>query len=288
MRRVLPRLELAAARLLLGLSRALGPRAASDAGGWLARMVGPLLPVSRIARANLARVLPELDAAARRRVLWGMWENLGRTVAELPHLAAMRWEIEGAEHLAPLVERGGPAILVSGHLANWEVLPPALATLGIRMGSVYRAADNAEVDALVNRLRAAAAGPEEALPLFPKGVAGARAAMRHLAAGGVLGMLADQKLNDGIPVPLLGHTAMTAPAPAALALRFRCPLVPGRVQRLGACRFRLVVEPSLPLPEAGGDRQAAVAAVTAAINDRLSAWIRERPAEWLWLHRRWP
>jgi len=49
-----------------------------------------------------------------------------------------------------------------------------------------------------------------------------------------------------------------------------------------------VVEPSLPLPEAGGDRQAAVAAVTAAINDRLSAWIRERPAEWLWLHRRWP
>lgn len=294
MRRLLPRLELAAARLLLRLSRALGPRVASDAGGWLARVVGPLLPVSRVARANLARAMPELDAAARRRVVRGMWDNLGRTVAELPHLPAVRWETEGAEHLAPLALRGGPAILVSGHLANWEVLPPALASLGIRMGSVYRAADNAAVDALVNRLRAEAVGGggpgEEALPLFPKGATGARAAMRHLAAGGVLGMLADQKLNDGIPVPLLGHVAMTAPAPAALALRFRCPLIPGRVQRLGACRFRLVVEPPLPLPqpEEGGDRQAAVAAVTAAINDRLSAWIRERPAEWLWLHRRWP
>lgn len=289
MRRLLPWLELAAARLLLRLSRTLGPRVASDLGGWLARRVGPLLPVSRVARANLARALPELDAAARRRVVRGMWDNLGRTVAELPHLGALRWEIEGAEHLAPLAQRGGPAILVSGHLANWEVLPPALAGLGIRMGSVYRAADNAAVDALVNRLRAEAGGPgEEALPLFPKGATGARAAMRHLSAGGVLGMLADQKLNDGIPVPLLGHVAMTALAPAALALRFRCPLIPGRVQRLGACRFRLVVEPPLSLPEEGGDRQAAVAAVTAAINDRLSAWIRERPAEWLWLHRRWP
>jgi KDO2-lipid IV(A) lauroyltransferase len=291
-RRFLALLELAAARLLLRLSRALGPVRASEAGGRLARLLGPLLPVSRVARANLARAMPELDAAARRRVLRGMWDNLGRTVAELPHLPALRWEIEGAEHLAPLTERGGPAILVSGHIANWEVLPPALERLGIRMASVYRAADNAAVDALVNRLRAAAILGGEPLPLFPKGAIGARAALRHLAAGGVLGMLADQKLNDGIAVPLLGLTAMTAPAPAALALRFRCPLIPGRVQRLGPCRFRLVVEPPIPLPPAlpdgGGDRQAAILAVTTAINDRLSAWIRERPAEWLWLHRRWP
>jgi len=279
-------LEEAAARLMLALCRRLGPVASSNLGGFLARSIGPLLPVSRVARRNLARALPELDAAARRRVVRGMWDNLGRVAGELPHLPEMQWEIEGAEHLAPLRERGGPAILVSGHLANWEVLPPALAALGIRMGSVYRAAGNAAVDALVNRLRAEAVEGRP-LPLFPKGAAGARAALKHLSQGGVLGMLTDQKMNDGIPVPLLGHEAMTAPAPAQLALRFRCPLIPGRVERLGPCRFRLVVEPPLPLPE-GGDRQAAIRAVTQAINDRLSAWIRERPAEWLWAHRRWP
>jgi KDO2-lipid IV(A) lauroyltransferase len=38
----------------------------------------------------------------------------------------------------------------------------------------------------------------------------------------------------------------------------------------------------------GPDRQAQILALTTAINDRLSAWITERPAEWLWLHRRWP
>lgn len=280
------RIEYAAARLVLALARWLGPVRASDCGGRLARALGPLLPVSRIARANIAAGLPGLPAAARQAVLRDMWENLGRTVAELPHIAALRWEVEGAEHLAGIAAGGGPAIMISGHLANWEVLPPALAGLGIRMGSVYRAADNRAVDGLVKDCRAAAIAGEP-LPLFPKGAGGARAALRFLAQGGVLGMLADQKLNDGIAVPLLGRLAMTAPAPAQLALRFGCPVVPGRVQRLGACRFRVVVEPPLALP-AGADRQASIQALTLAINDRLSAWIAERPAEWLWLHRRWP
>ncbi|MBL6454922.1 lauroyl acyltransferase [Belnapia sp. T6] len=280
------RLETAAARLLLGLSRRLGPRRASDCGGWIARTIGPLLPVSRIARRNLARALPLLPAAERDRVVRAMWDNLGRTVAELPHLPVLEWEMVGREHLVPLMEHGGPAILVSGHIGNWEVLPPALATLGIRMGSVYRAADNDAVDRLIRECRAAAVEGEP-LPLFPKGSTGARAALRYLSGGGVLGMLADQKLNDGIAAPLLGLSAMTAPAPAQLALRFGCPIIPGHVERLGPCRFRLVVEPPLPVPP-GPDRQVQILALTTAINDRLSAWITERPAEWLWLHRRWP
>ncbi|TDI67761.1 MAG: lauroyl acyltransferase, partial [Alphaproteobacteria bacterium] len=31
-----------------------------------------------------------------------------------------------------------------------------------------------------------------------------------------------------------------------------------------------------------------VAKITAAINKLLEGWIRERPADWHWLHRRWP
>ncbi|RAI60886.1 lysophospholipid acyltransferase family protein [Roseicella frigidaeris] len=279
-------LERAAVALVFRLARWLGPERASDLGAAVAGWLGPRLPVSRVALDNLALALPERGAAEHRRILRGMWANLGRTVAELPHLSAMRWEFAGAEHLAPIAAGGGPAILVSAHLANWEVIPPALAGLGIRVGSVYRAADNRAVDALVNGLRAHAVAGEP-LPLFPKGAQGARAALKFLAGGGVLGMLADQKLNDGIAVPLLGHLAMTAPAPAQLALRFRCPVIPGRVQRLGPCRFRLAVDPPLSLPELA-DRQAAIRAMTLAINDRLSAWIRERPEEWLWLHRRWP
>ncbi len=36
----------------------------------------------------------------------------------------------------------------------------------------------------------------------------------------------DQKMNDGVEATLFGRPAMTAPAMAALALRFRCPVIP--------------------------------------------------------------
>jgi len=126
-----------------------------------------------------------------------------------------------------------------------------------------------------------------ALPLFPKGAAGARAALRHLAGGGVLGLLADQKMNDGLAVPFLGHLAMTPAAPAQLALRFRCPLIPGRVERLGPARLRIRIEPPLSLPETG-DRGRDLQELTAAINARIGTWVTERPGDWLWFHRRWP
>jgi Kdo2-lipid IVA lauroyltransferase/acyltransferase len=291
----LQRLEAALLHVLLRLFRALGPVRASNLGGAAARAVGPWLPVSRIAHRNLELALPELDAAARRRVVRGMWDNLGRTVAELPHLPALRrivagsgdgpgWELVGEETLLTLAERGGPAIFFSGHIGNWEMLPPVAAAYGIRLSSAYRAAANPAVDAMVTALRHAAVGG--AVPMFPKGSVGARAALAHLARGGFLGLLMDQKLNDGIAVPLFGRPAMTAPSLAALALRFRCPVIPGHVQRVGPARFRLVCEPPMVLPDTG-DRQADVRAVTEAVNGCLERWIRERPEAWLWLHRRW-
>jgi KDO2-lipid IV(A) lauroyltransferase len=111
--------------------------------------------------------------------------------------------------------------------------------------------------------------------------------MAHIARGGRLGMLVDQKLNDGIEARLFGLRAMTAPAPAALALRTRCAVVCAHVERLGPARLRVIVERPLALPDTG-DRSADIAALTQQINDVLECWIRARPESWLWLHRRWP
>ena len=289
---VLDRAEAWVVGALIGLLRRLSPQAASNLGGAVARAIGPWLPVSRVAYRNLELALPELDRAARRRVVLGAWENLGRTVGELPHLAGLRqdtpsgpgWEMVGEEHLLALAERGGPAIFFSGHIANWEMLPPATAAYGMVLSSMYRGAKNPLVDQMLIRLRQEALGRE--VPLFAKGAAGARAALAHVKAGGFLGMLMDQKMNDGIPARLFGREAMTAPALAALALRFRCPVIPGHVERIGPARFRLVCEAPMELPSSG-DRQADIAAVTQAVNDWLERWIRARPEEWLWLHRRW-
>ncbi len=100
-------------------------------------------------------------------------------------------------------------------------------------------------------------------------------------------MLIDQKMNDGIPIPFFGHDAMTAPAVAQLALKFRCPVLPTRAERLGGARFRLTVLQPIKLPDTG-NREADIRTLMTQINNMLESWIIERPEQWLWLHRRWP
>jgi Kdo2-lipid IVA lauroyltransferase/acyltransferase len=287
------RLEALLVQALLGLLRRLRPESSSNLGAAVARTIGPLLPVSRVAHANLAAALPALSAADRARVVRGVWENLGRTVAELPHVAGLRrdapsgpgYEIVNAEALTRLAASGGPALLVSAHIGNWEVLPAACAACGVPFSSVFRAAANPLVDQVIQGLRRQAVGQD--VPMFNKGATGARGALGHLMRGGCVGMLVDQKMNDGIAARLFGMPAMTAPAAAAFALRFRCPVICGHVERIGPARFRMVVEDPLKLPDSG-NRQADIAALTQQINDVLERWIRARPESWLWLHRRWP
>lgn len=283
--------EAAIARAVFALFGALGPVRASNLGGFLARTIGPLLPVSRVGERNLAIAFPERDAAWRRETVKAAWDNLGRVVAEYPHLPHLKrtasgpgWELVGDRVMQDAAARGGPAIFVSGHIANWELLPPVVAHFGIVLASVYRAPTNPAIDRVILRFRQAAQAPLAA-PFFPKGAEGARATLSHLKRGGHLGMLLDQKMNDGIEARLFGTRAMTAPALAQLALRYRCPVIPGRAMRLGPARYRFEAEPPMPLPDSG-DRAADVAALTQAVNDTLERWIRERPAEWLLFHRR--
>jgi KDO2-lipid IV(A) lauroyltransferase len=272
--------------------RQLGPVQASDLGGWLARMAGPSLSVSAIANTNLQHAFPEFDAGQRDGIIRAVWDNLGRTVAELPHLATLTrtaagpgWELQGEEHVDALRGPNKPALFFSGHFGNWEMVLPIAAQLGLPVAGFYRASSNLRVNAIVQTMRLAALGP--AVSMFAKGSAGARAALLHLQGGGSLGMLTDQKMNDGIAVPFMGRDAMTAPALAQLALRFDAPIIPVRIVRLGPARVRMVCEAPLATNRSG-DRKADVFALTLAMNQTLERWIRADPASWLWLHRRWP
>jgi Kdo2-lipid IVA lauroyltransferase/acyltransferase len=267
--------------------RALGPARASSLAGSVAAAIGPHLGPSRIADRNLAAALPDLTPAARKRIIAQVWRNLGRNVGELPHLAALTrngqgpgWELAGAENLPQ-----GQAIFFSAHCGNWEMILPIAAQLGLAVSGAYRRASNPAVEDVIQGLRAAAHGDQ--VTMFPKGAAGARAALAHLAQGGSLGLLVDQKMNDGIAVPFFGRPAMTATAPAQFALRFNLPLVPVRVERIGPARLRLICEAPLAVPRTG-DRATDILAITTALNARVEAWVRADPGSWLWLHRRWP
>lgn len=279
------KLEAALVYGVCGLFRALPLDRASALGGWIGRTVGPLLPNNARARRNLTRAFPEKSKAEIDAILSGMWDNLGRTIAEYPHLEQIgreRVELVGVEHVDALREDGKAGILVSGHLANWEVQSVVARLLGLEVGVVYRAPNNPIVGELLVKLRGAATGMQ-----IPKGPDGARILLRHLTKGGHVGMLIDQKMNDGIPVPFFGRDAMTAPAAAVLGMKMQLPLCPARTERLEGARFRVTVLPPEEYPTSG-DRNADARILMERLNRLLEDWIRDRPAQWLWIHRRWP
>ncbi len=280
------RVEAVFVAVFFGLCRILPLDLASWFGGWLGRRIGPHLGVTAQARANIAAAFPNLPADRIERIIRGMWDNLGRVAAEYPHLRRIRVfpsggrvEVCGLDHVERALAGGRRMILFSGHLANWEILPLAAAQYGLDSAQIYRTANNPFVDRMVMRWRG------ELGEVIPKEAVGRRA-MTALRRGAHLSILVDQKLNEGIPVPFFGRPAMTAPTVALLALRYDCDVLPVRVERVGGVRFRLKIEPPLKLSDTG-NRAADVAAIMAAVNGTLERWIRERPEQWFWVHRRW-
>jgi KDO2-lipid IV(A) lauroyltransferase len=274
---------------VMGLFRVLGLRRASDLGGWLARTIGPKIPVTRRARRNMERALPELSEAQRERFIVEMWDNLGRTFAEYPHLdkfwavkPGARIEIIDIEHARAAIRRGKGGLFVSGHCGNWELMPRCIGDIGEKGTLLYRPPNNPYVDAWIAKQR------RIGLPtLAAKGGESVRALIRTLKDGGFLAMLIDQKMNEGLSVPLFGRPAMTPTGAPSLALRHSAPIVPVWCERLPDQHFRVTVYPEIPLPNTG-DRDKDVYELALKLNQFLEARIRENPANWLWLHSRWP
>jgi KDO2-lipid IV(A) lauroyltransferase len=281
-------IEGALLRAVWGLFAAMSPERASGVAGSLARSIGPRLATSRTARRNLTDSFPDLPGERIEAIVRDVWENLGRVAGEFPHLPNLdiyrdpRVVIEGVEHIDRLRDDGKPGIFFTAHIGNWELAAIAVTQRGLPLGVVYRAANNPTADDLIRRGRANLPGE-----LLPKGREGAKRAIAILQGGGHLGLLPDQKMNDGISVPFFGRPAMTAPAVAQFALKYHCPLVPIHVVREGGFRFRVIVEPPLDIRPTG-DRHIDVAAITTEVNRVIEGWIRARPGQWLWLHRRWP
>jgi KDO2-lipid IV(A) lauroyltransferase len=263
--------------------------AASTLMGALFRTLGPYVRVSRRADRNLQLAFPDMSSRQITDVVRRMWDHLGRLVAEYAHLDDLRCfqknsrtEVINAGILAETKRPGGGAIVITGHIGNWEAQGFAATDQGVRASVVYRAANNPLVDRQIYNLRKPIVEAQ-----FAKGPSGVRGILKHLKSGGVVAMLVDQKMNDGLPIPFFGRDAMTPPAAVEIAYKFGYPLIPLRSERLEGSHYRVTVFPPIILSQTG-NREADVRTTMIEINKMLEGWIRERPEQWLWLHNRWP
>jgi KDO2-lipid IV(A) lauroyltransferase len=86
-------------------------------------------------------------------------------------------------------------------------------------------------------------------------------------------------------VDFFGKPARTTPVAALLARR-GVPVLPSLSRRLPDGRHLVVLFPELPY-EKTADAEADLHRQLTLQSQVIEAWIRQEPAQWLWLHRRW-
>lgn len=274
----------AVARLFRGLTPA-GLERWSRRVGRLARLLLPRR--HRTALRNLRIAFPQLPKAEHERIARACWDHYARTTLEYLHgidapfeETARRFDFEGPKDAMFAEFESGNVMVVTAHLGNWEMAGSLAGLVDRELVAVARRLDNVRIDEHLTRGRTRAG-----IRIIDRRHA-ARELIRTLDGGGLVAMVADQavKPREGILAPFLGRPAWTTNAPARLALRFETPIYCIYSIPEGD-RFRLVIDPPIR-PSELAPEQRTVEWITTAINDRISARIRQYPELWLWMHDR--
>lgn len=265
-----------------GLAEAL-----ASGAGWLA---GSVFRVRRSeVDRHLALAFPERDRAWRRQVGVESYRHLGREgvamlrMAELDREAVLRrTRTEGLDGILRAVEAGRGAVIVTGHLGNWEIGAAAVAARGLSLAAVALRQGNPLFDRDLVRTR-------ERLGfrvVYKKDAP--REVLRILRDGGAVAVVGDQNpIRGGVPVDFFGRPANTARGPAVFALRSGAPVFVGAALRTSGSDPRYVVSFERVAVERTGDLDADVRRLVQAYTSRLEDRVRRAPEQYFWQHRRW-
>lgn len=206
-------------------------------------------------------------------------------MASIPYLTKSeivdRLEVKGLEHLRLALSRGCGVIVVSGHYGLWEFIPPWLQIHGFPIAVVVRRQNNPHVDGWMHFMRT-----KHGVGITDSGF-GLREILRTLKKGDCLGLMSDQDAGTkGIFVPFFGKLASTVVGPAEISQKLGSPIVVvgGHPRKTPPHLFEI----SAPMfPEDYPSGKAGAEAITSAFTQKLEEWIRRRPEQWFWLHRRW-
>ena len=283
-----------AAGLLSAVKHIDRKRSANFAGAFM-RKVGPLLPEHNVGRENLRAAYPSKGAAEIEQILAGVWDNLGRVAVEFAHLD--EFSLEGAgrqtadvityapemvDRYRRMVENNKPMLGFGAHVGNWE-LPAVVAKALVPQSAVlYRRPNIPPISDIIVKLRTPLMGE-----LVASGLDAPVKLARLVQAGTHVGMLVDQHVTKGVEVIFFGRRCRANPLIAMIARQHECPIHGLRVVRKpdGNSFWVEITDPIDPPRDAEGriDIRGTMQAITSVVE----AWVREYPAQWLWLHRRW-
>jgi len=243
------------------------------------------LPGARrhVAQRNLQVCFPELSDTERAQLLHSNLADLGMMLVEFAFawfgsdraIARVPCTVEGLEHLERCCKQGRGVLLVGAHFSHLE-LCARLVSQRIRIAGMYRVMDDAVFERAVLHARLLYA---EAM--FTKDEL--RASVKYLKRGGTLWYAPDQDMRgkDCVFAPFFGIAASTLTATHHLARLSGAAVIPFFHKREARGGYAIKLEAPLenfPSTDIGAD--------TARVNACIERMVREAPAQYLWVHKR--
>lgn len=241
---------------------------------------------------NLVRILRCGPAAEDRRrapaLLWRTFWKYG-----LYLLDYMVFALGGAERTRALVGRregegplfaalaaGRGAIIVSPHLGNWELGGAVLARLGRPPHVLTARRGDGALEKYRRRFRRRLGVRFLDVAEAAGAAAGLVEAARVLRGGGVVAVLADRAQGGrAVGARFFGTRCRFPAGPAALALATGAPIFPVAIVLERGFRYRVAIGAPIDV-RAGGPREEALEAATAAMAAAFEGWIRAYPDQW--------
>lgn len=247
------------------------------------------VPHRRIVRRNLKFVYPEWTPKRIKETSLKVFQNIGMTFMEVFQIICLpkdelisRTKIKGKKILLEAIKENKGVILISAHLGNWEIVSPFLAALGLRTSAVGRRLRvkllNRLIVGLRTRFGTVSIDKEGGMPKM----------MRSVREGKILGIMIDQGTQSsmGVKINFFDRAVTATPAPALIALRCKCPVVPIFGVREIDGGLTIIVKPPLELTKTQ-DLKSDLKVNMQLMTNIIEKTVRDYPEQWFWVHKRW-
>ena len=275
---------------LFCIFKIIGLRHASNLGGMLGKIIGPLFRSKAIVKKNIKTCLGNIDEKKEIEIIEGMWSNIGRTFAEYIFLKDFKFnknnfahvKINGISYLHEIKKSNIPVIFYSGHFANFELMAMEIDKCGVKTAAIYRPLNNFFLNPFMEYLRMKYICPNQ----IPKGRMGMREIINKVRNNYSVALMVDQRVGEAPKIPFFGKDAHTTTIPAQLAIKYNCKLVPVSLKRIKDVNFEMTIHEPYEIDKTGNYDQDAKN-IMIKVNNVIEKMIIQNPTQWLWSHNRW-
>ncbi len=271
--------------VLLLIFKLIGYRLASNFGGLIVGMIGPLFRSKKNISSNIKKAFPEIEEKKINLIIKDMWKNYGRILADYVSIKNFResklnqyLEVEGNEIFEEIKNKNEQVVFISGHFNNFELMAMEIEKSNIDVAAIYRPLNNFFLNKIMEKIRKKYICKHQ----IKKGISGTREILRLYKKGFSIALMIDQRVSEGIKLSFFGQPAFTTTIPAQLVKKFNCRIVPIYIERIDKFYYKLKINRPIKF-----EKDQSIENISTILNQELEKMILKQPSQWIWSHDRW-